>query len=69
MPQQRLFHLAPEAMHIQASWVAAQGWHLSIGMRRQGEEWTGSYRATYQHLTTSELVDVIGEELMGMFRT
>lgn len=69
MDEPRLFRLAPEAMHLQATYVIGSGWHLSIGMRRQDEQWTGSYRATYTHLTTEEMVDVVCEELAGMFRT
>ncbi len=69
MEQIRLFTLAPEAMHLQATYAAGQGWHVSIGMRRQGEQWANSYRTTYTHLTTAELIDVVGEELAEMFRT
>lgn len=68
MDELRLFRLAPEAMHLQATYVHGQGWHLTFGMRRQDEQWSGSYRCTYTHLTTDELVDVIGEELSTAFR-
>ena len=69
MDEPRLFRLAPEAMHLQATYVAGVGWHVTIGMRRQDEQWTGSYRATYTHLTTAELADVVCEELAGMLGT
>ena len=69
MDQQRLFVLAPEAMHLQATYVAGVGWNLTIGMRRQDEEWRDSYRASYAHLSTDEMIDVACAELSEMFRT
>ena len=66
MDELRLFRLAPEAMHLNATYVAGSGWHVTLGMRRQDEQWAGAYRATYTHLTTEELMDVICEECSQM---
>lgn len=63
MQEPRLFRLAPEAMHLQATFVAGQGWHLSIAMRRGDESWTDAYKATYSHLSTPELADTICSEV------
>lgn len=67
MDQQRLFRLAPEAFHLQATYVAGEGWRCTAGLRRQGESWDDSPRVVYDHLTTPELLDVIcacGEGLL-----
>lgn len=61
MTQQRLFRLAPEAMHIQATFVAGAGWHLTFVCRRQDEQWPEALRDTYDSLATPELLDVITE--------
>lgn len=63
MQQERLFRLAVEAMHLQVTFEGASGWHLSVGYRRQDEEWSDAYRCDYDHLTTPELAQVMVEEL------
>lgn len=68
MSEGRLFVGAPEAMHVQATYVHGQGWHLSLGVRLAGERWDEAYRVTYTHLTTPELADVIGEETSRQLR-
>jgi len=57
--QPRLFRLAPEAMHCQASYVPGEGWQLTVGVRRQDEQWPDSARRTFSHLSTEELLDVL----------
>lgn len=67
MIQERLFRLAPEAMHLQATYVHGEGWRVAAGLRRQDESWDEVERVVYDHLTTPELVDVIcaiGEGLL-----
>lgn len=61
----RLFRLATEAMHLQASFVGGKGWHLTVVSRRQGEQWSESEQAIYSHLSTAELADVICSELQA----
>lgn len=63
MIQDRLFRLAPEAMHLQATFVAGRGWHLSFVCRRQDEQWPEALRDTYDSLSTPELMDVVIEVL------
>lgn len=68
MLQQRLFVGAPETIHSHATWVAGAGWHLTIVVRLEGEQWPDSYRCDYDHLSTPELFDVISEELAQRLR-
>ena len=63
MEQQRLFVLALEAIALTAYHEPAHGWRLVIQSRRQGDEWQDSDRATYSHLTTDELADVVCAEV------
>lgn len=62
MEQARLFRMAPEAIHCQAVFVPGDGWRLTVGMRRQDEDWSDAYRAEYTHLSTDELGDVLCAE-------
>jgi hypothetical protein len=62
MIEPRLFVLAPEAFHCQATFVAGAGWRLRVGMRRQGESWSDAALTEYSHLSTAELLDVICAE-------
>lgn len=66
MQQERLFVLAPEVVHFGATYVAGQGWHLTVVMRRQDEHWESAYRATYSHLATAELAQTIDGELYNL---
>lgn len=68
MQQERLFALAPEVMHLGATFVGGKGWHLTVVMRVQDEQWVDAYRAEYDHLTTAELADVICEEASRLLR-
>jgi hypothetical protein len=60
--EMHLFHLAPEVMHLNATFVGGEGWHLTVIVRAQNEPWDEAYRSTYSHLSTTELADVIGSE-------
>jgi len=66
MQEARLFRLALEAIHLQATFIAGQGWHLSVGARRGDESWQEAYRANYSHLSTDELLQVIVEEATAL---
>lgn len=61
--QDRLFHLAAEAITITAVHEGPQGWRCMVAMRRQGESWDEAYRASYSGLTTVELEEVLCNEL------
>lgn len=61
--QERLFRLAPEVIHTQAVYVIGEGWRFVVTMRRQGEDWADAVRVEYSRLSTSELMDVVCEEL------
>ena len=63
MHQDQLFKLAPEALSVSARFVGGEGWSVVVAMRRQGEPGESAYRATYSHLGTSELADVIEREV------
>jgi hypothetical protein len=63
MAQQRLFRLAVEAVHLTAVHTGADGWRLTVGYRRQDEPWSSAYRVDYDHLSSSELADIVGEEI------
>lgn len=66
MQQDPLFVGAPEAVHLMATYVHGEGWHLSFGMRRQYEEWGDVRRAVYSHLSTLEAIDVICNEVSDL---
>lgn len=59
MIEDRLFHVAPAVMHIDATYVEGEGWSISVVSRRPGEEWADCRRTTYTHLATVELLDVV----------
>ena len=59
MIEQRLFRLAYEAISLSAVYVPGEGWRLTVVARRADEPWTEAHRATYSHLMTDELADVI----------
>lgn len=65
MTQERLFRLAVEAMHLHVTFVPGDGWHFTVTYRRQGESWSDAYRVDYDRLSTSELADLLGEEVGG----
>ena len=62
MYEPRLFAGPPEVAHFACTYVVAEGWHLTVVMRRAGDPWTDSYRVEYSHLTTEELFDVLNAE-------
>ena len=59
MTQQQLFSLAPEVVGFQAVFEPGNGWRVRCCMRRQGQPWSDAYEAHYDHLSTSELADVM----------
>jgi hypothetical protein len=63
MAQDRLLTGAPEALHVAATYVVGRGWFVHLGVRRQFEPWAEATRATYEQLTTDELVQVLEDEL------
>lgn len=63
MIEERLFRLAPEVLTLQATFAAGEGWRLVVRMRRQDEHWDGAVHATYSHLTTGELEQVMHDEV------
>lgn len=65
--QERLFRLAVEALNVSAVHEWNRGWRVTIGARRQDEEWSDAGRRTYTYLTTEELFDVIVAELERIF--
>ena len=66
MQQEPLFVGAPEAMHLQCTFVGGQGWHLSFAMRREGEQWENVRRTEYTHMSTAEAIDVICNEVSDL---
>lgn len=67
MDQLPLFKGAPEAMHLQCTWVHGAGWHFSLGVRGQFECWESARRVTYTHLSTEELLETLLCELEVIF--
>lgn len=65
MPQERLFNVAPDSLALSAVHVLGEGWRLTLSTRTSGEEWSDRSRATYSHLSTAELLDVIDSELLA----
>lgn len=63
MQQEPLFVGAPTALVLSAIYEVPDGWRLRVAMRRDGEQWADAQEALYWHLTTSELVDVLLEEV------
>lgn len=61
--QQRLFRAAVAALSVSASWTYPNGWHLTVAVRHEGEEWCDGHRETYGHLSRRELLDVVSAEL------
>lgn len=55
--------LAAEAVTLGASYIAGQGWHLKIAIRAQGESWGDDCWTHYDHLSTTELLQVIDDHL------
>lgn len=66
MIQEPLFVGAPEAVHLQCTFVAGQGWHLSFAMRRADQSWAVVRRTSYTHLSTAEAIDVICNEVSDL---
>lgn len=52
-----------ESVYVSATFVAGQGWHLTIGARRQFQTWAQASRGTYEQLSTPELVTCIDAAL------
>lgn len=63
MDQPRLFRLAPEAVVVQAHFVAGEGWQALVRVRRGDEEWDTAHQEHYSFLSTTELVDVLLADL------
>lgn len=66
MAQNRLFALAVEAVTLQALFIAGEGWHLQIGVRRQAEPWGDQAWVHYDHLNTAEMLQVIEDHLSAV---
>jgi len=63
MHQQRLFVLAVEAIALRATYVAGEGWSLSVASRRQGDPWDEHAWTHYSRLSTQEMLQVIVDDL------
>lgn len=55
----RLIPGEPEALVISAHHQAGFGWNVKVSVRRQFQLWEEASDASYEGLTTEELVDVI----------
>ena len=53
----------PESVSVAAHYVAGLGWHLTILVRRQFQEWSEASKGVYERLTTPEMVCVIDAAL------
>jgi len=65
MDQQRLFRLAVEAIAVNAHRGPDGSWQLVIRTRRGDELWADVDGDTYDHLSTTELADVVSIVLAG----
>lgn len=63
--QTRLFRLAPDAIAVACVYTHGRGWRTSITVRRSGEEWENSDTRRYEDLTSDELVQVLGDDLIA----
>ena len=63
MRQERLFRLAVESGSCTFQHVAGYGWRLTITVRRGDESWTEARSATYDRLSTAELLDTLYSHL------
>ena len=67
LDQDRLFHLAYDAVTVTAVHQLGKGWRLSVSGRRQLEDWSEGHKAVYEYLTTQELVDTMEASLGSLF--
>jgi hypothetical protein len=67
MDQERLFRLAVEALTVSAHRDGYGRWHIALRARRGDEGWQDGYWASYELLTSAELVDVLAAELDRLF--
>ena len=66
MDQDRLFRAAPAVIHVHATYVAGEGWSVTINMRREHETWREARPVVYSHLVTPEMLDSVLAELEVM---
>jgi hypothetical protein len=59
----RLIAGEPEAINVEAVFVAGVGWSLTIVVRRQFQMWAEAARGHYEFLSTPELVTVLDAEI------
>lgn len=64
----RLVTGEPESVSVAAHYVAGLGWHLTILVRRQFQEWSEASKGVYEQLTTPEMVCVIDAALSAELR-
>lgn len=65
--QMRLYRGAPEALTISCSWSLDGGWRATLACRRSGEGWDEADKASYDHLASAELLDVLLAELDRLY--
>lgn len=62
-----LFAPTLAALTVSAHHVLGSGWALSLAWRWEGQpSWPETQRATYSHLSTAELEDVVLSELENL---